>query len=46
MIGAKKYNINLNFSLSENEYMAKDKQELSSLYGMMVYADTDSVKNR
>lgn len=46
MIGAKKYNINLNFSLSENEYMAKDKQELNSLYGMMVYGDTDSVKNR
>ena len=46
MIGAKKYNINLNFSLSENEYMAKDKQELSSLYGLSVYADTDSVKNR
>lgn len=44
MIGAKRYNINLNFSLDENEYMARDKMVLSSLYGKMVYADTDSVK--
>lgn len=28
------------------KYYLRNKQELSSLYGKMVYADTDSVKNR
>lgn len=46
MIGAKRYNINLNFSILENEYMARDKVELSSLYGKMCYTDTDSVKSK
>lgn len=30
--------------IGAKKYYLQNKQELSSLYGMMVYADTDSVK--
>ena len=32
--------------IGAKKYDLQSKVELNSLYGMMVYADTDSVKNR
>lgn len=55
MIGVKKYYLNLNFSLDENEYMAIDEVETAKAFKNFCawkekyknkYHDTDSVKNR